>query len=143
MAPSIVHSSQFGVIVSGGHIHFIEARTASPRESGRARLARFQVSAAAFVVQIARFRMVASSGIVRIFRTLPWLERLYPGEGRGLSHPLDGLPVGDDVDVVLRVDVVDELHVAFPVVLCSEPGCVVVESERRSVRLVMSLEVLE
>lgn len=86
---------------------------------------------------------MARSWIVRVFGTLPWLEGLDPRQGRRFSHPLYGLPVSDDIDVVFRVDVVDEFHVAFAVVLCREPCGVVIESEGCPVRLVVSFEVFQ
>lgn len=74
---------------------------------------------------------------------LEWLERIHSRQGRRISDPLKRLPVGDDVNVVHGVDGVEELDEAFFVVRLSEPGGVVEKAERRSVRRVMSLEVLQ
>lgn len=60
-------------------------------------------------------------------------EALDAGEGRGVPHPLQRLPVGDEPHVVHGGDGVEEGDEALLVVRRGEPGRVVEEAEGSSV----------
>lgn len=74
--------------------------------------------------------------------TLERLELVDAGQGRRVADPLQGLPVGDDPDVLHRVDRVQELYEAFLMVRLREPGGVIVQSEWCPVGRVVPFEVL-
>lgn len=61
--------------------------------------------------------------------TLERLEVVESADGRGVSHPLQRLPVGDDPHIFHLVDEVQEHDEALLVVGLCEPRCVVVETE--------------
>lgn len=70
------------------------------------------------------------------------LERVDAGQRSRVADPLQGLPVGDDPDVLHGVDRVQELYEALLMVRLREPGCVIVQSEWCSVGGVVPIEVL-
>jgi len=71
------------------------------------------------------------------------LKRLELRLGRRLSHPLDGLPRGDEPDIVHGSDCVQEQLKTLLVVRRCEPGRVVEETKWGPVGLVMSLKVFQ
>lgn len=105
-------------------------------------LTRPHVSDAGFMPKIAHFRVVTLLGTVLVV-ALERLEVVEPVDGRGVSHPLQRLPVCDDPHILHTVDEVQEHDEALLVVGLREPRCVVEETEGCPVCSVVSVKVLQ
>lgn len=113
-----------------------------PRINLWAWLTRPHVPHAGFMPKIAHFGIVALLRSVLII-ALERLEIINPRNRCGIPDPLQSLPVGDDPYIWHLINEIQEHYKTFLVVRLCEPGGVVEETERRSIRCVMSIEILQ
>src|SRR5699024_2093702 len=73
--------------------------------------------------------------------TLPWLEVVDVRHRGGLAHPLDQLPVRDQVYVAQCKHLVEEAQKAISVVGGGEPAAFEEESKRSAVGVIVPFEV--
>lgn len=64
---------------------------------------------------------VMAGAVHRLLRTLERLELMQTVQRGGVSHPLDRLPIGQYVDVILEHNLIQELKERLLMVLGVEP----------------------
>lgn len=94
-------------------------------------------------VELARLGMVASDQVrVDVALALPRLKVGQLREGRGCAHPFDGFIVGDNINVLVAEQFVQETGQNVKVALVLEPNGVEVEAKGSSVGAIVTIEVV-